>query len=89
MDSRGSPGLAEDPAGHTELLAERAGIAISHIREARAYTTARLEEIRAAFRADELPDTVSICVFGSSALVALIHGRVELSQASRTNRAVR
>jgi hypothetical protein len=65
VDSRGSPGLAEDPSGHTELLAERAGIAIPHIRETRAYTTARLEEIRAAFRVEELPATVSVCVFGS------------------------
>ena len=65
MDSRGSPGLAEDPTGYTELLAKRAGIAIPNVRETRAYTTARLEEIRAAFRAEELPDTVSVCVFGS------------------------
>ena len=65
MDSRGSPGLAEDPSGHTELLAECAGIAIPNIRETRAYTAARLEEIRAAFHAEELPDTVSVCVFGS------------------------
>jgi hypothetical protein len=65
VDSRGSPGLAEDPTGHTELLAERAGIAIPHIRETRGYTTARIQEIREAFDAEELSETVSVCVFGS------------------------
>jgi hypothetical protein len=65
VDSRGTPGLAEDPAGHTQLLAQRAGIVIPHIDEARAHTDAELQRIQSALAAEAVPETVSICVFGS------------------------
>jgi predicted nucleotidyltransferase len=65
VDSRGTPGLAEDPTGHTQLLAERAGIVIPHIDEARRHTDSELQRVRSALAAEELPDTVSVCVFGS------------------------
>jgi hypothetical protein len=65
VDSRGTPGLAADPAGGTQLLAEHAGIAIPHIDEARTHTGAKLKSIRSALAAEEIPDTVSVCVFGS------------------------
>ncbi len=65
MDSRGTPGLAEDPTGHTQLLAQSAGIVTPHVDEARVHTDAELKRVRSALAAEELPDTVSVCVFGS------------------------
>ena len=65
MDTRGTPGLAEDPAGYTELLAERAGIAIPHILQARRDTQDAFVATKQALEDEGIPDSVSICVFGS------------------------
>jgi Putative nucleotidyltransferase DUF294 len=75
VDSRGTPGLAEDPTGHAQMLAQRAGIAIPHIEKARDHTAAALERTREILLAEDVPDSVSVCVFGS-------WGRQELTPGS-------
>ena len=74
MDSRGAPGLAEDPTGHTELLAEQAGIAIPHILQARRDTQDAFLATRQALEGEGIPDSVSVCVFGSWARGELTAG---------------
>ncbi len=65
VDSRGTPDLAEDPTGHAQMLAQRAGIATPHIEKAREHTAAKLESIKQIFTTEGLPDSLSVCVFGS------------------------
>lgn len=65
MDPRGAGSLAEDPAGHCEQLAQRAGLEIPHILEARAHAAAELERVGVALAAESLPPDTSVCLFGS------------------------
>lgn len=65
VDSRGAAGLAEDPAGHTELLAEQAGIEIPHILQARRHSQESFTTISQALDGEDIPDSISVCVFGS------------------------
>jgi hypothetical protein len=74
VDTRGAPGLAEDPAGHTELLAEQAGIAIPHILQARRDTQVAFATTMQALENEAIPDSVSVCVFGSWARRELTAG---------------
>ncbi len=74
MDSRGAPRLVEDPRGQCELLAEEAGIAIPHITRAREYTRTEIAARRDKLNNEELPEHVSVCVFGSWAREELTPG---------------
>lgn len=65
VDSRGAGELTEDPAGHAEQLAARAGLRIGHILEAREHTRTELEALRAELAAMVLPADTSVCLFGS------------------------
>jgi Nucleotidyltransferase domain len=75
VDSRGTPGLAEDPTGHAQILAQRAGVAIPHIERARDHTAAALERTREILLSEDVPNSISVCVFGS-------WGRQELTPGS-------
>jgi hypothetical protein len=74
VDSRGAGGLAEDPTGHTELLAEQAGVAIPHILQARRYTQESFAKVKRVLDGEDIPDSVSVCVFGSWARHELTAG---------------
>jgi hypothetical protein len=75
MDSRGaSADLVDDPRGQCELLAERGGIAVPHIVEAREHTRERLAGLLSAFRGEDLAEGLSVCVFGSWAREELTPG---------------
>jgi predicted nucleotidyltransferase len=65
VDSRGAGELAEDPSGHAEQLAERAGLQIPHIIEARNHTRRELQRLRDDLAHEQLPPGTSVCVFGS------------------------
>jgi hypothetical protein len=63
MDSRGaSADLIDNPRGQCELLAERGGISVPHIAEAREHTRERLAELQSAFRGEDLAEGLSVCV---------------------------
>ncbi len=74
MDSRGAPRLIEDPRGQCEVLAQRAGIAIPHIHEARDHTRSEIADLRGKLSREDLPEPVSVCVFGSWAREELTPG---------------
>ncbi len=77
MDSRGaSPNLVDDPRGQCELLAERGGIAVPHIAEARGHTRERLAGLHSTLRGEDLAEGLSecVCVFGSWAREELTPG---------------
>jgi hypothetical protein len=62
-DVRGaSANLVDDPRGQCELLAERGGILVPHIAEAREHTRERLAELHSAFGGEDLAEGLSVCV---------------------------
>ncbi|HTD08459.1 MAG TPA: hypothetical protein VK680_06185, partial [Solirubrobacteraceae bacterium] len=50
------------PRGQCELLAERGGIAVPHIAEAREHTRERLAGLHSTFRGEDLAEGLSECV---------------------------
>lgn len=75
MDPRGAAAHpVEDPAGECEALAARANVAVPNIHATHQFTLESVADIRTALLKENLPEHVSICVFGSWARLELTPG---------------
>jgi hypothetical protein len=73
MDPRGAA-LVDDPRGGLSRLADAAGVRFEHLEAAARYTAGEIREQSKALNASDLPDHMSIVVFGSWARDELTEG---------------